>query len=390
MNIAVIAPTYLPAYRANTIQVMKMCQALVVSDADVRLAVPEDYRGQKENSKLADHRWEHLAILYGLSEEFPIQWLPARPIFRRYDYGWRSIRWADSWDADIIYTRLPQAAAIGSIGGKRTILEVHDQVQGVMGPFLFNLFLKGKGAQRVVSVSQTLMVDLMHRFNFPKSSNFAIVLPDGVDLKRYANLLGPGDARRTLAKKSGLPLDPDRFTVGYSGHFYAGRGMSLILEMASQVEDVTFLIVGGEPSHVNLLKEEAAGRSLGNVILTGFIPNSELPGYQAACEVLIMPYQSRVAASSGGDIGRYLSPMKMFEYMASGRIIFSSDLPVLREVLTSQNAVLLPPDDISAWVSALRNFKQNPRIGTDLAEQARRDVERFTWESRAKQILAGI
>jgi len=104
----------------------------------------------------------------------------------------------------------------------------------------------------------------------------------------------------------------------------------------------------------------------------------------------MMPYQPRVAASSGGDIGRYLSPMKMFEYMASGRAILSSDLPVLREVLTSQNALLLPPEDVVVWVTALQELRQNPHLRNGLAEQARRDVVRFTWESRAKRVLEGI
>ena len=42
--------------------------------------------------------------------------------------------------------------------------------------------------------------------------------------------------------------------------------------------------------------------------------------------------------------------MKMFEYMAAGRAILSSDLPVLREVLNEENAILLPPDEPAAWV----------------------------------------
>ncbi len=390
MKVAIVAPTYLPARRANTIQVMKMCQALVVNGAHVRLAVPANRSGQRGNLGSADYGWEHLANFYGLRVAFPIDWLPAHPILRRYDYGWLAVGWADGWGADIIYTRLPQAAAIASWRGKKTILEVHDLPQGVLGPLLFRLFLKGKGAQRVVLVSRPLLTDLGQSFNFPESPPFSIIASDGVDLERYADLPEPREARRILAEKSGLPLDPDRFTMGYSGHLYAGRGMTLMLEMASQVEEVTFLIVGGEPSQVSLLREKVARRGLRNVILTGFVANAELPGYQAACEALMMPYQPRVAASSGGDIGRYLSPMKMFEYMASGRAILSSDLPVLREVLTSQNALLLPPEDVVVWVTALQELRQNPHLRNGLAEQARRDVVRFTWESRAKRVLEGI
>ena len=70
-----------------------------------------------------------------------------------------------------------------------------------------------------------------------------------------------------------------------------------------------------------------------NVHLTGFVPNEELPLYQAACDILLMPYEEAIAGSSGGDTARFASPMKAFEYMAAGRPILSSDLPVFREVL---------------------------------------------------------
>ncbi len=102
--------------------------------------------------------------------------------------------------------------------------------------------------------------------------------------------------------------------------------------------DITFLIIGGEAGQISQLKSAVESRGLKNIYVLGFIPNAELPLYQAACDVLMMPYQGHVAASSGGDISRYLSPMKLFEYMACGRAILASDLPVLKEVLNAQNS----------------------------------------------------
>ena len=60
----------------------------------------------------------------------------------------------------------------------------------------------------------------------------------------------------------------------------------------------------------------------------------------------MMPYGKMVAGSSGGNIAEVSSPMKMFEYMASGRVILTSDIPVLREVLNENNAVFYIPEDI--------------------------------------------
>jgi glycosyltransferase involved in cell wall biosynthesis len=103
-----------------------------------------------------------------------------------------------------------------------------------------------------------------------------------------------------------------------------------------------------------------------------------------------MPYQQHVEASSGGDIARFLSPMKMFEYMACGRAILSSDLPVLREVLSPANAVLLPPEQIERWVQALVDLRDNSERRFALASKARDDVKQYSWQVRAFRILEGL
>ena len=164
----------------------------------------------------------------------------------------------------------------------------------------------------------------------------------------------------------------------------------MILEMAARIPDANFLLVGGEPDEVQRVQRTVKSLGLDHVVLAGFVPNAELPRYHAACDVFLMPYQQRVAASSGGDISRYLSPMKLFEYMACGRPILCSDLPVLREVLNPSNAVLLSPEDVDAWVSALQSLRDNPDRCLALSGQARREVESYTWEARAQHIFVGI
>jgi glycosyltransferase involved in cell wall biosynthesis len=164
----------------------------------------------------------------------------------------------------------------------------------------------------------------------------------------------------------------------------------LLLEIAAVLPDFTFLLAGGEPGDVARLQEAARRRGLENVILAGFVPNAELPLYQAACDALLMPYQRRVEASSGGDIARYLSPMKLFEYLACGRAILSSDLPVLREVLSADTAVLLPPEDVEAWSAALLALRSNTELRTALGARARQEARRYSWEQRAGRILAGL
>ena len=382
MKIAVVAPTPIPARTANSLQVMKMSQALASLGNAVRMASPSHHPAEAKG-----HGWEELAHHYGLQQAFPIDWLPAYPRFRRYDYAARAVAWARRWQADILYTRLPQAAALSSLLGDDTILETHDLPQGRLGPWLFRLFLKGGGARRLVLITRSLAASLEREMGISISPPFTSVAADGVDLTRYADLPAAPEARSQLTALQGRRSS---FTAGYTGHLYAGRGGELMIELAARLPDITFLLTGGEPSDVARLQSQADARQLDNVILTGFIPNADLPLYQAACDVLLMPYQRHVAASSGGDIAPYLSPMKLFEYLACGRSILSSDLPVLREVLNPANAVLLNPEDIGDWAAALRTLQNDPQRRENLGEQARRDASLYTWEARATTILAGL
>jgi len=393
MKIAIIAPTFIPAKRANTLQVMKMTQAIANLGHQVNLAVPE----APGRTRVDSQRWEDIAHYYGLSNKFPIEYLSAKLSLRKYDYAWYAVRWARRWEADLIYTRLPQAAALAAFQGSRTILEVHDFPQGFFGPILFKRYLQGQGAKRLILISEALASDLHEKFGSPEKPPFTQVIPDGVDLIRYSDLPEPDESRSKLfpelqqyLDKSEPHLFPERFTAGYTGHLYPGRGVHLILELAKWLPDVNFLLVGGELQDVSRVKGIVNELGLQNVIMTGFVPNAELPLYQAACDVLLMPYQRHVAASSGGDIARYLSPMKLFEYMACGRAICSSDLPVLREVLSEEIAILLPPEDIDSWVAALRELRDNPDQRNSLANKAQQAAGRYSWDSRAQKILEGI
>ena len=386
MKIALIAPTYLPARRANTIQVMKMAQAFTNLGHQVRVLVP----GMADNGQEGELQWEKLASHYGLQSVFEVVWLPVRPYMRRYDYGFLAVRAAQKWEADLVYTRLPQAAVIAAWKRMETIYEIHDIPQGTVGPVLFRSYLKAPGARRLVTITQALKDEIINRFGLKDSPPPIVVALDGVDLDRYQDIPKPTDARRLFNAQSNLNMDEERFTIGYTGHLYSGRGVELMLGMAERLPNITFMLTGGEHEDVTNLRIRVESRNLRNVILTGFIPNSELPCYQAACDLLLMPYQRKVAGSSGGDISKYLSPMKLFEYMACGRPILSSDLPVFREVLNERNAVLIIPDDIDQWIENIEALISDSDTRRELSERAKMDVKQYTWKTRAERILSGI
>lgn len=383
MKIAVVAPTYIPAKRANTFQIMKMTQALVQTGQEVRLLIP----GTPPEALT----WAQLSEQYGLRTSFPVEWLPASASLRSYDFCWRAVRQARRWAADMIYTRHPQTAALASCTGIPTILEVHDYPQGRLGPILFRLYLAGRGARRVVAITHALADDLNTHSKSNRLPSLLLVAPDGVDLERYSSLPDPLGSRRHLHEQGLLSTMPvNRLTAGYTGHLYPGRGEDLLLGLASRLPNLNFLVVGGEADTIQRLQAKTVSMGLDNLYQAGFVSNASLPIYQAACDFLLVPYSIKVAASSGGDIARYTSPMKVFEYLAAGRAILSSDLPVLREVLNQENSVLLPPDDLEIWSETLESLANDAQRRAKLALNARTDAENYTWEARSTRIIESL
>ena len=87
---------------------------------------------------------------------------------------------------------------------------------------------------------------------------------------------------------------------------------------------------------------------------------------------------------------KYTSPLKLFEYMASKRPIIASDLPSIREILNTENAILVKPGSAKALANAIKFALENPDFCAKISKQAYKDVQKYTWEKRAKRILEFI
>jgi glycosyltransferase involved in cell wall biosynthesis len=117
------------------------------------------------------------------------------------------------------------------------------------------------------------------------------------------------------------------------------------------------------------------------------VANENISIYQMAADVLLMPYGKTISGSSGGNIADVSSPMKMFEYMAAGRVILTSDLPVLREVLNDKNAAFYIPEDNQDLYNQFSDLINNEVRRNTLASQALMDVRQYSWQERMKRIL---
>ena len=338
MKIACISASQVPSGTANSIQAMKVCQSLAQTGQEVCLLLPGKVPAP----------WPALAEQYGLQTPFQVRWLPSRRALQRYDFTCGALRQARVWVAEAVYTWVFQAALLALWQWLPLLLELHDRPSGKVGPWLYRRVAANSGKKRLLFITRALRQVLEREQGVILPPGQALVAPDGVDLERYQELPLPEEARRQLDLPQGL-------TAGYTGHLYPGRGAELLLGLAQRFPQLNFLWVGGRPADVEYWRVRTREMDLVNVHLTGFVPNQRIPFYQAAADILLMPYEQVITGSSGGNTAEVCSPMKMFEYMAAGRAILSSDLPVLREVLGEANAVLCPPPPAgaAAWEAAL-------------------------------------
>ena len=327
--------------------------------------------------------WEY----YGINDSFPLFRIPRIRGLKLYHHHLISAFYAYLRHFDLVYARNLGAAAITARMGIPTIFEAHAPIANIK-PYTrqFHKLLNAPGFRRLVVITSALKSHFMQCYPDHLHESCVVVAPDGVDLERFTNPPTPHQARKNLG------LSPERFTVGYCGHLYPGRGIELILSLARRLPEMLFLIVGGNENDIRLQQANARQARLKNVALVGFVSNIDLPRYLFGCDVLLMPYQQKLEVSGGGgDTSSWMSPMKMFEYMATERLILSSNHPVLCEILRdNENAVLCDPTDVDAWKSVITRAIEDDVWRDRLAHQARQDVEQYTWRKRVQTVLAKV
>jgi len=369
MRIVAIAGSQIPSDTANSLQVMKACNALVQLGHDLTVLVPY-LNLQPSTFNLKQH--------YGLQTDFHIEWLPTS---NRRLFPWQAMRHARTLKPDLIYSWLINSAVLALLVKLPTVFEIHIQPTGMLGPAWHRAFAGLRGRKRLASITQALMNVLERKHNIHFKADEVVIAPNGVDLERFASLPDPITARQRLD----LPPTP---TVICTGHLYAGRGANLFLALAKEIPQAHFVWVGGKPEDVETWKQRVKSD---NVTFTGFIPNQVLPLYQSAADILLMPYSRSIMGSSGmADSAGVASPMKMFEYMAAERPIITADLPVIREVLNERNAVFCEPGDVVKWKLEIEKLLAEVPRRLALGKKAKDDVESYTWLARAEKIMNGF
>jgi len=375
MRIFYISTSFIPSRSANSIQVMKMCQALVRVGESVELLAP-DYSSDELKEKII---WDY----YGIQSPFALIKIKAISIFRGNDYVVQSILYAWSKNADIVYTRNVKVAMLTALLGINTIYEAHMPAIGGLSPLYYRILSRCSKFLKLVVISEALK-DYFCSLSRHASLEKIILARDAVDFEEFRHCLSKKEAR----KKLGLP--GKAFLIGYVGQLYPGKGMETIFQLAQRITE-QFIIVGGKPLDIDKWKDKT--KDFKNIEFTGFVPHREVREYISSFDVLLMPYQTKVLGSSGKqDIGSWMSPMKMFEYMAGRRPIIASDLSVIREVLRhEENAILVDPLDVDSWIQQIKRLKDNAKLGQTLAQRAWDEArEKYTWERRVKIIFSEL
>lgn len=339
-----IANARIPTEKAHGVQIMKMCGAFAGQGIEVELVVP----GRKTPIKEDPFKY------YGVKDDFKIRklWCLDAVKFGRVGFWIEALTFtcavfchtlAKGGPDVIYYTRDESMAFCLKLLGKKTVWEAH------MGQK--NLFVRALIIFKVplVAISKGLK-DLYAKLGVPIDR--IAVAPDGVDLDQFDLDISKEKAREKLG------LDNNSKLVVYTGSRFSWKGVDT-LEKAGDLlpNGIEVLIVSGKPY-------------------------TEIPLYLKAADVLVLPNTAKEKISN-----RYTSPMKLFEYMASGRPIIASDLPSIREVLDESAAYFFEPDRPESLKEVIMEALKDEADSMKRAGNALRRVKEYSWEKRGQKIM---
>jgi len=375
MTIVYISDSIVPSRSASSIQVMKMCQAMSRQGHAVTLIVPD--------LQDPDIRSQNVFVFYGVEASFRLERRRLPTLLGRslgsMIYALVSAIAAYRARPDIIYGRFLPACWLTALCGVPTIFEAHvppsTQRPGWLVHLIFRLWMRAKGNKGVVAISAALASRLEAEFGAMK----LIIANDAADIARCI--------KDNYPRKDNI----QGLQVGYIGQLYQGKGMELIEQLVRRCPSMQFHVVGGSEHDIRYWKGLLTDHE--NVVFHGHVPHEETEKLRQQYDVLIAPYQLEVRVYGGGNnVAPWMSPLKIFEYMASGKAIVCSDLPVLREILThEETALLCDPLKPEEWEKALKRLEVDVEFRRGLGERARRiHAKSYTWDARAQLILARI
>jgi glycosyltransferase involved in cell wall biosynthesis len=341
-----LSSSRLPSRDANSVHVMRMCDAFA-EVCDVSLL-----------ARVSD---KSIHEFYGMRNSFCIKNITVHNILRNLI---RTI----SGRFDVIFGRNLKLLFLFSLFAKVAI-EIHKPYDGL--GFVSRLLL--------------LLLLLIGRIRL-------IVVISGHLERSYRENLGPKLHILNLHDGANIVSDDIEYCgpvlkVGYAGHVYEGRGIPLIINLASACPFITFEIIGGREEDI---AKWIALELPTNLRFIGFVSPSDVSSMLLKFDVLLAPYERIVTVLGKGDTSSYMSPLKIFEYMASGVPLIASDHESIKEVIGDDCGILCDPDDFQSWLNALQ-LLDDPQERRRLGMSARKAIlGEYSWDCRASRVLENL
>jgi glycosyltransferase involved in cell wall biosynthesis len=234
--------------------------------------------------------------------------------------------------------------------------------------FRYNLM----AADRILCVSEQLKSHLVKRWRIPAGK--ILVFPNGVDVEQFQP---DPDMHRKVRALLGMAENP---LVLFVGNFYEWHDVGSLLEAFRDVlaeHSQTRLILVGDGSTRREMERRCVDLGISQAVhFAGSIPHADVPRYMTSADIAVVPYPKM-------DQENWLSPLKLFEYMASGRAIVASSVGQVAEVVQHErNGLLIPPGDAKAMADSIKRLIADDGLRIRLGQQARQDaIQKHSWET---------
>lgn len=367
MKITYIHNCRIPTEKAHGYQIAKMCEAFSNNGAEVELIVPARQNHIKENIFDYYKVKNNFSIKYLKFIDFLAwPWLPQQIGFALISLEFLVLAFFQKIGKDkIIYTRSPEIAWLFSLRGYKTFFECHQLPKKKSTVFGWLL----KNTDGIITITNGLKQDLVKDYNYPTAK--ILTAPDGVDLDTFDIKITREQARAQLV----LPLD--KKIVLYTGHLFTWKGVDTLAQASKKIpDDILIYTVGGDENEIKNFNKRNPNHKIINVPA---VSREDVAIWLKAADLLVLPNSAKEKISE-----KYTSPLKLFEYMASGTPIIASDLPSIREIITNEASFFFP-DNTNSLKEAIQNAL-NPICISQNKQPYLLDIDRYTWARRAENI----
>lgn len=204
-----------------------------------------------------------------------------------------------------------------------------------------------------------------------------LILPSGVNLDAFKHQPASKDELRTR-----LGINPKKFVAMYAGSLGELRGIEDMLQAAEKLPQIDLHIVGGKPEEIKRWKQLLP--ALNNVIWHGQQPHVKVPEFLHAADVLLAPYSVRHPNAD------HFSPIKLFEYLATGIPIVTSDIQATRDQIDVDYLFLNQSDDAASLAEQIARIHADYPAAVDKAKRGAKYADKYSYGNRVQSLLAAI